>query len=244
MKLAVIWTFINWGLRMLNCLLGQKKARILCIDDVKGKFTLRSVSELRSAKKIIVIDNEIFHPLEMLTKHGFKVEQRLDLSSFDELDHASIVLCDIHGVGLNLGGKDGLFLLREIKKRLPFIYLISYSSQTFKAENNIYFELCDKVAKKDGDTEEWVQLLDTAVLAVSDPIEVWKKLRKYLLDSGMRISEVSKLESDFSKALEAGKDTIQLGDTKSFAASESVKEIATGVITNLLSAAAQKAVGG
>lgn len=113
-----------------------------------------------------------------------------------------IIICDIQGVGKNFGSKyEGGHLIKEINNKYPLKYLVAFSGKSFDMTYNQFFSLCDTVMQKHADISEWTGCLDKATINLSDPIYIWKKARKMLLENQEDLNLVSKLEQAYLKSI-------------------------------------------
>ena len=57
--------------------------------------------------------------------------------------------------------------------------------------------MADQVLKKDIDSDEWIESLDTAIKDAVDPVFQWKRLRDYLLTKDTPLSTLIAIEHEF-----------------------------------------------
>ena len=57
--------------------------------------------------------------------------------------------------------------------------------------------MSDFLLKKDIDGDQWIENLDAAIQAASDPILRWKRLRNYLLEKDVPLMHLMKLEDNY-----------------------------------------------
>ena len=111
-------------------------------------------------------------------------------------------MCDISGIGKKLGyEKEGAFIIREINANYPNKRIIAYTSYTFDAEYNKFFSIADFVAPKDFGTDDWITVLDEQVRKAIDPVNQWKKIRKYLLDHEVSTLMIARIEHKYVAAV-------------------------------------------
>ncbi len=174
----------------------NKKESKLIINDIVEDNTFDPTSK-RVSTPILIIDDNKFAQIDNLRNNDFKVTQIEDLDDFAKLKGYAIILCDIDGVGLKLGFKDGADLMVEIKKRYPMKPLIAYSSRDYKI---------DKISSKVNQTMDkdlalplWIKNIDNLIRDLYNPKAQWLEARKLLLERNVDIYTVAKLESDFIK---------------------------------------------
>lgn len=173
-------------------------------------LTCPELRELKQKTQIAIIDDQPFLRANALRNHGFNiVEMGGEITSIDQVLAYPIVVCDIKGVGKAFGSRfEGAHVLAEIRKSFPDKFLISYSGSEYDVSYNENLGKADKSATKDAQTEYWVALLETGLKAVGDPKERWIRFRKTLLEKGVDLYEVFKLEQAFIKSLNAKDQSI------------------------------------
>ena len=160
--------------------------------------------ELRKQHKILVIDDEAFEPAEYLDRSGFNITTKKDIEHITDVEPYPVLVCDIHGVGKNLGG-DGTAIITQVNALYPLKYMIVYSSSTFDPALNKYFNLADDVPRKNQSIQNWSHSLDTGLRTAMCPKERWLKTRGLLLKNGAEIREVARLENEYIKSHLTGK---------------------------------------
>lgn len=173
-------------------------------------ITCPEIQELKSRIKIAVIDDEPFVKMESLRNHGFNLtEIGGDIKSVDQVMAYPIVICDIKGVGKAFGSsKEGAHVLSEIRKSYPDKFLITFSGMTYDASYNESFSSADKSATKDASIDHWIAILEEGLEKVGDPLQRWIRFRKNLLDKGIDLFELFKLEQAFIRSLEKRDESI------------------------------------
>ena len=115
--------------------------------------------------------------MEELRKSGFdirKYDDALDLQMFDSYP---IIICDIKGVGKDFKSPmGGAFLIRELKKKYPLKAYAAYTGSTYDISINNYLEGVS-IIKKDIEIDDWCIEIDNLIRNISDPKEVWLKIR-------------------------------------------------------------------
>ncbi len=167
-------------------------------------ITCPEMPGLKSNNKIAVIDDEPFIKLESLRAHGFNLtELGGDIKSVEQVMAYPIVICDIKGVGKAFGSdKEGAHVLSEIRKSYPDKFLITFSGMTYNASYNESLATADASATKDASVDYWTTLLEKGLKDVGDPRQRWIRFRKNLLDKGIDLFELFKLEQSFIRSIE------------------------------------------
>lgn len=155
-----------------------------------------TIAELRNKVEILVIDDQDFAAEEYLIKNGFRIVHKRDIDNIRDVSAYAVVLCDIRGVGKNLGStKEGAFVIKEIKAHYPAKQVIAYTGSSYDPAYNEYMNLADAVISKGISIEDWTALVDEQIQKAVDPIYQWERLRKHLLECGVSTAYVAKLET-------------------------------------------------
>lgn len=167
------------------------------ITDLRSVVGTRHKPE-RKDVKIVVIDNDPFPYIDILRNHNFNIEQLPDLETLASISTYDIVLCDVQDVGQKFSETyQGAYLVKEIRKKYPFKYIISYTAFDNDARYTALLKSADDSIKKDEDTEVWVSKIDSAIESVYDVEEQWYKIRDYLLSQKVSMFQVALLENEF-----------------------------------------------
>ncbi len=165
-----------------------------------------TIAELRNKVEILVIDDQDFAAEEYLIKNGFRIVHKRDIDNIRDVSAYAVVLCDIRGVGKNLGStKEGAFVIKEIKAHYPAKQVIAYTGSSYDPAYNEYMNLADAVISKGISIEDWTALVDEQIQKAVDPIYQWERLRKHLLECGVSTAYVAKLEDKYVRAIKAKK---------------------------------------
>lgn len=174
----------------------SKTCRILIIDD-----------DLNEEKSNYVFDAELKYLKNQL---GFDITTKDDLHNLRDAEGYDIIICDIDGVGLKLGGNNGIWLLNEINKEYPDKILVLYTNynQEIRKLNridNAAFEKWDKGELVDNyinnGQDGFADKIKTTINYFADPARRWQKLRNKMLNTEVSIHEVAMLESYFVKSI-------------------------------------------
>lgn len=162
----------------------------------------KSIAELRKHVNMLVIDDNDFAPEKFLRLNGYQIHHKTDIDNIKDVEPYDIILCDISGIGKKLGyAKEGAFIIREIHANYPNKRIIAYTSYTFDADYNKYFSIADFVAPKDFGTDDWIDVLDEQVRKAIDPVNQWKKIRKYLLENDVSTLMIARIEDKYVAAV-------------------------------------------
>lgn len=175
------------------------------ITDLSESLALKlpnSINKLRQHVNILVIDDNEFIPEKYLKANGYQIQHKLDIDTIKDVEPYDIIMCDISGVGKKLGyEKEGAFIIREVHANYPNKRIIAYSSNTYNASYNQYFSMADFVAPKDLSIDSWIDVLDDQVKKSIDPLNQWKKIRTYLLNTGISTLTIAKIEDKYVSAV-------------------------------------------
>lgn len=162
----------------------------------------KSIAELRKHVNMLVIDDNDFAPEKFLRLNSYQIHHKTDIDNIKDVEPYDIILCDISGIGKELGyAKEGAFIIREIHANYPNKRIIAYTSYTFDADYNKYFSIADFVAPKDFGTDDWIDVLDEQVRKAIDPVNQWKKIRKYLLENDVSTLMIARIEDKYVAAV-------------------------------------------
>lgn len=154
-------------------------------------------SASRGRFKIAIIDDEEFVFLEELRKSGFDITKYDDALDLQMLDSYPIIICDIKGVGRNFKSPmGGAFLIRELKKKYPLKAYATYTGSTYDISINSYLEGVN-IIKKDIEIDDWCVEIDSLIRKISDPKEVWLKIREILLKEEVDLISLANLEDEY-----------------------------------------------
>lgn len=157
--------------------------------------------EQRKNTKILVIDDQSFEIKEFIKNHGYSIDLLQDISSVEMTEPYPLILCDIRGVGLMLNPKlQGIHLINEIKKTYPSKIVIAYTAGTDSS-------MQDKLIQPDGfllktaDLAEWIELLDSKIKEVMNPVFSWNRIKHKLISLSVPPIEIAELEDAFVRSV-------------------------------------------
>lgn len=158
---------------------------------------------LKQRYQIAVIDDQPFLKAEALRNHRFQIVELGDINAIDQVSAYPVVVCDIRGVGSAFGSTlEGAHLIAEIRKAYPDKFIMSYSGAEFDMSYNESLSKVDIAVPKDAQTEYWVKALEDGISTVGDPKRRWTRFRNTLLQRGVEVHDVFRLEQAFIKSLE------------------------------------------
>lgn len=196
-----------------------------------------SITELRQKVNILIIDDEEFIGESYLRKNGFNITHKTDIDTIKDVATYSVVLCDIRGVGKQLGStKEGAFIIKEIKANYPNKQVVAYTGSGYDAAYNEYIKLADAVISKGTSIDDWISILDTQIKKAVDPKFQWEKLRRFLLESGVSTASVASIEDKYVRAVKR-KDfsgMLNLGDKTDKKAQDVISDFVSSVCVKLI----------
>lgn len=172
--------------------------KVYSIADLATPRQALSSIDLRSRIPILFIDDNGFVYKEELRDEKYNISCLTKIEDFRVVASYPIVICDIRGVGTNFDKeREGLFVIRELKRLYPFKHYAVYSGAT-----NYQIDALDGLEgvsriKKDPDIEDWRSYLDEFIRMATDPKENWKKIRDFLLQKDVPLLNILLLESNF-----------------------------------------------
>lgn len=167
------------------------------IADLNTSKNALSSIDVKYRIPIMIIDDEDFVYKEELRDEGYNIKCVKGIEDLSAVAEYPIVICDVKGVGTQYDvEKGGAYVVRDLKKKYPFKQYAVYSGSTYDLEvmNNL-----EGVAtiKKDAPLDMWRGYCDELIRRASDPKEIWKTLRNYLLEKDVPLKEVLLMESNF-----------------------------------------------
>lgn len=163
----------------------------------------------RTKVKILVIDNVPFAYFDILRRHHYDITKWDNINDIRSVSEYEVILSDIKDVGQTLSPiLQGAHVIQEIRKMFPAKYIIAYSSHTFEPEYNMYFGYADKIARKDYDSDDWINDLDEAISICTNPIEMWERIKKRLIAKKTQLSIIVKIEDAYVRSINKQQDCI------------------------------------
>lgn len=192
-----------------------KPKQVKSLHSVELKFLnsglLKSPAELRKQIPIVAIDDQIFLPEKNLKNSGFSIETLADIQRITDIERYQIILCDVNGIGSALSDStQGAYVIEEIKSTYPEKIVIAYTAGSAASKLVVRARAsADRYIKKDASIEEWRDLLDDVIKSLCNPIDVWKKTRIRLLNAGIELEDLIKLEQALLSSLGTGNHNVR-----------------------------------
>lgn len=201
-------------------------------------YELNADSQLEKYRKLLlqtpiaIIDDEGLPETKTdgLRRHGYKIEEISDIEQIRQLEAYPIVISDVDGVATKLDPENhGLGLIRLLAKNYPFKGLGVYSGKTHSLpilpEDTL-------IIQKDDELEKWTEKIDTLISSVADPIMVWRRFAKKLIDEGISAYDLEKLEDAYVKSILKGESPDSIKDLNVLPSTSSLKGIVDSLIAN------------
>lgn len=184
--------------KMFNFL---KKPRVIgkayTIADLNTSKNALTSIDVKSRIPILIIDDEDFVYKENLRDEGYNLKCVKAIEDLSAVAEYPIVICDVKGVGTQYDKeKGGAYVVRDLKKKYPFKQYAVYSGSTYDLEMMNNLEGVSTI-KKDAPLDMWRGYCDELIRRASDPKEIWKILRNFLLEKDVSLKEVLLLESNY-----------------------------------------------
>lgn len=182
------------------------------IHDLETSYKIDDdvLQDKKKHARIVVIDNEqVDNMVSNLRAAGYgDVTPLKNIASLEEVEKYDLILIDVKGIGLKFlkGTKsvslEGLAMAREIKRQYPSKKVVVFSAMLQEWEDNyIIHNIVDGSFVKDGDISERNKKIDLCIRQLVDPVCLWKKNRLLLLEQGVPIHDVAKLEDKIVRAI-------------------------------------------
>ena len=179
------------------------------VDQIRAEImrssALKTSQDKRANVSIGVIDDNKFAPMRNLQNHGYNLTEVGDVKRIQELERYSIILCDLMGVGAELGANDqGVHIIREIKSAFPTKVVLAYTGASMNTGIvRSARDSADELVRKDIDIAQWQSKLDEYIERVSDPIEIWLSMREHLVRRRINTLLLLRLEDAYVESFKA-----------------------------------------
>ena len=192
------------------------------INDLRAFYNI-SEERFHTEKKkvrIAIIDNEQVGTMaNNLRAAGYgDVTSMTKISAVEEIEKYDLILIDIKGIGGKCiqGSKsevlEGLAVAEEIKRQYPDKKVIVFSAMLQEYEYNyILHGIVDAFFVKDEAISERNKKIDECIRQRIDPFYLWNRHRQVLLEQGVSIFDVAKLEDKIVNAIKK-KRTLPIDD--------------------------------
>lgn len=207
--------------------------------EVRVRITQRGQGEFRQSVPILVIDDQPLAAATNIRNHGYNIDHVVDITSVSATARYGVVLCDLQGVGPALNSEmQGAHVIREIKRMFPEKQVIAYSGS---AKNTLMARMAqehaDKFLKKDAPIQDWVDTLDEAISVAGNPVELWKRFRVRMLNSGMTPFQLAEIEDAFVESFWQGSARVQQSVVKrvgEISINQDLRAVVQGFVSSLL----------
>lgn len=166
-------------------------------------------AEKRKVRIAIIDDECVDNAADNLRSAGYRdVTPITNISRLNDVEAFDLILIDIKGIGARFlqgtrsAALEGLAMAKEIKRQYPLKKVIVFSAMLNEYEDNfILHDVVDAYFMKDGDISERNRQIDQCIKERIDPVFLWKRNRNLLLEKGVSIHAVAKLESKIVKSI-------------------------------------------
>lgn len=185
------------------------------------------MAEAKRQVEIAVLDDNPFAPKDALVHHKFRItELGPDIRSLDQVSTFPIIVCDVAGVGRAFGSSlEGAHLVNEIRKAYPDKFLIGYTGLTHSVATTNALIAADRRMAKDESVEAWIKNLEAGMDEVVSPRNRWTRMRRALLERGVELFDVFKLEQAFIRAVKQRKPDILTSQAQQLGVAQEVQDL-------------------
>lgn len=200
------------------------KKELKSIKDIK--HTSIDIAKMRNELKILIIDDEGFAYKELLTNRGYtKIKIEQDLTSIRDVENHDFILCDITGVGNHISkGNEGFAIVDEIKKNYPTKFVYIYTGIKIDTSKYDLYKNADGQLSKESTIEKIVEVLDKSIDEIYNPKSQWMRMRRYLLENNVSITEIALMEDSFVRYVNESRKDIPQTLINSIEAGSEVKD--------------------
>ena len=184
-------------------------------------------AEAKARVEIAVLDDDPFAPRDALLSHKFRItELGPDIRQLDQISTYPIIVCDVNGVGKAFGSSlEGAHLVSEIRKAYPDKFLVAYTGMTYSLAITNALTAADRRLPTDASVETWVQTLEFGITEVSNARRRWLRMRTALLDRGVELYDVLRLEQALIRSVKSKQPSALADEAKSMGISSEVKDL-------------------
>lgn len=163
--------------------------------------------------RLLFVDDELIPLIEELKDSGFSVNHDKTGHDYEQLvvgQHFDVALIDYSGVGKKYGSKQGLDLMRFIRRVSPRTRIIAYTSKGLGSDKSDFYRLADVVLPKDAGVTEALECVEEQLQKAFSKQHLFDSLIK-TLDLGSQ-KDRSFVKAAVEKALKS-KDQSKLKQT-------------------------------
>jgi CheY-like chemotaxis protein len=133
--------------------------------------------------RILFVDDEVMSLIDELKRAGFAVnhdatgqesEQQVAAQVFD------VAILDYSGIGGKFGSKEGLDLMRHIRRISPRTRIIAYTSKVLGSDKSDFFRMADAVLAKDAGVTESLDVVEAQLQKAFSKAHLYEALLKSL----------------------------------------------------------------
>jgi DNA-binding NarL/FixJ family response regulator len=155
---------------------------------------------------IAAIDDQAFGPIDTLRAAGFNVSFLGNTSDPRSLRRYQIILCDVRGVASETSSEEGVFLIKEMRKMYPEMFVVAYTAAApYSSLARAAAENADAFISKSATPDKWMTVLDPIIDLALSPYEIWQRVRLALVQRHIDAYDLALLEQDFIRSALAGK---------------------------------------
>jgi len=186
-----------WEYTVIKFICGYKGSNLL----PQSPFRTSRGLTVQDRKKIrvAIIDDEAFERRTQLLRLGYEFQELEDIKSLEEVSSFDIALVDLMGVGLKFDpDNQGAFLISEIKRNHPALFVCAYSGSDKKSPMAVYAKHnADLFIGKDEPVEELTEKLDSLAVLASSPSVIWGRIRRSLVEQGVATRSIMEIEHQY-----------------------------------------------
>lgn len=168
----------------------------------KRRLPRRTLDEIKTACRVLFIDDQKFDTAEILKKAGWNVTRIRDIESLDStvIRDSHIIFVDIKGVGRVMKFSDeGLGVVSAIKERYPEKKVVLYSSVSEGDRFHHSLKKADDLLSKNADPYQFQTVLERLSKEVFGLEECLIRLKSYMKEElGLEI-ELSAIKKNIEK---------------------------------------------
>lgn len=143
----------------------------------------QSRERLIQTGRILFVDDEVIPLVKDLVDAGFAVNHDQTGHDFEQLlvnQFFDVAIVDYSGVGMKYGPKQGLDLMRFMRRVSPRTRVIAYTSQGLGSDKSDFFRMADVVLEKDAGVRESLECIELQLRTAFDKAHLFESLLKSL----------------------------------------------------------------
>ena len=168
--------------------------------------------------RILFVDDEVMPLIEELRRTGFSVNHDTTGNEFEpqvSAQYFDVAILDYSGVGQKYGPKQGLDLLRHIRRVSPRTRIIAYTSRSLSSVESDFYRMADRVLAKDAGVAETLEvveeqlqrafskqhLFDSLVKSLDVTSDAGRKVLKTALEKALKEKDQSPVKAAIKKVV-------------------------------------------